>query len=171
MSLRNPFNALHRRALWYLAVKFLLSFLVLVYASNIPVTTTIYHAENGGVVNVTGNLTAIDKGLSKTSSTVSAAGTSCGSNVTFTGTPGTANTALTANHLIYTIQVNTTSNTPVSTCFTVTLTITPNGGSLTSYTVHIASAASVTPDQAINCEFDIGSALPASPYAFSVTVQ
>jgi hypothetical protein len=162
---------LRRRTLWFLAVKVILSFMVFAYAANVTITTTVYRAENGGLINVIGNLIALDRGVSKTTSAVAAAGTSCGSNVTFTGSLGTANAALALNHFVYSIQVNTTSNTPANTCFTVTLTITPNGGSLTSYTVYIASGASVTPDQTINCEFDIGSILPASPYSFSVAVQ
>jgi len=162
---------LRRKGLWVLAIKILLSFLVLVYASNITVTNTIYHAETGGVIRITNNLTATDKGMSKASSTLSAAGKSCQDNVTFTSTPATANTNVTAGHYVYAIQVNTTSNTPQTTCFTVTLTIIPNGGSLTNYIVYLASGGSVAPDQSVECQFDIGSLLPISPYSFTVAVQ
>jgi len=164
-------TVLRRKGLWVLAIKILLSFLVLVYASNITVTNTIYHAETGGVIRVTNNLTATDKGMSKASSTLSAAGKSCQDNVTFTGTPAIANTNITGGHFVYSIQVNTTSDTPQTTCFTVTLTIIPNGGVLTNYIVYLASGGSVAPDQTVECQFDIGSLLPISPYSFTVAVQ
>src|SRR6266571_3149217 len=132
---------LRRRTLWFVAVKVILSLMVFAYAANITITTTLYHAENGGLINVTNTLTAMDKGLSKAASTTSAAGTSCGSNVTFTGTPARAYTALTANNFTYTIQVNPTATTAPNTCFTVTLTISI-GGTLTSHTVYLATSAS-----------------------------
>ncbi len=161
---------LRRRTLWFVAVKVILSFMVFAYAPNITITTTLYHAENGGLINVTNTLTAMDKGLSKAASTISAAGTSCGSNVTFTGTPARANTALTANNFTYTIQVNTTATTAPSTCITVTLTISIDG-TTTSDTVYLATSASPTANQTIDCKFDIGGSLPTSPYTFQVVVK
>ena len=161
---------LRRRTLWFVAVKVILSFMVFAYAANITITTTLYHAENGGLINVTNTLTAMDKGLSKAASSISAAGTSCGSNVTFTGTPAAANTALTANNFIYTIQVNTTATTAPSTCFTMTLTISI-GGTLKSNMIYLATEALPTAGETIDCKFDIGSSLPTSPYTFQVTVQ
>lgn len=160
-----------RRATLYIAIKTILTLFVLVYAASIIATTTVHQAEIGGALTVTNNLKAMDKGFSKAGSTISAAGSSCASNVTFTGSPGVANTAITAGNIIYVVQVNTTASTATSTCFTVNLVITPSGGSQQSYTVYIATGSSVSADQTIDCKFDIGTSLPSSPYSFKVTVQ
>ena len=161
-----------RRATFYLAVKILLTMFVLVYAATIVTTTTTYQASMGGAVSVTNNLTAMDKGFAKAGSTISAVGTSCANNVTFTGSPGTANTALTAGRWVQNVQVNTTAATPVSTCFTVTLVLTPSGSSQTIYgPVYVATGSSVTSGQTIDCKFEVGSSLPVSPFSFQATVQ
>ena len=118
-----------RKAPLYLALKVLLALSVLVYAASIVTTTTTYQASVGGAIKVTNNLKAMDKGFSKASSTLSAAGTSCGANVTFTGSPDVANTATTAGNILYIVQVNTTASTATSTCFTANVVITPDGGS------------------------------------------
>lgn len=160
-----------RRATLYLALKVLLTLFVLVYAASIVTTTTTYQAAVGGAVSVTNNLKAMDKGFSKAGSTISAAGTSCANNVTFTGSPGIANTAITANNIIYVVQVNTTASTAASTCFTATLVITPSGSPQQTYTVYVATDSTPADDETIDCKFDIGSSLPTSPYSFKVTVQ
>ena len=160
-----------RKATLYLAVKVLLTLFVLVYAASIVTTTTTYQASIGGAVSVTNNLKAMDKGFSRAGSTLSALGTSCANNATFTGSPGVANTAITAGNITFIVQVNTTLTTANITCFTVNLIITPSGASQQSYTVYVATGLLVLPDQTIDCKFDIGSSLPTSPYSFKVTVQ
>ena len=160
-----------RRAPFYIAVKALLTLFVLVYAASIVTTTTTYQSAVGGSISVTNNLKAMDKGFSKASSTVSAAGTSCAANVTFTGSPDSANTAITAGNIIYIVQVNTTASADPTTCFTVNLVITPSGGSQLNQTVYIATGSSVPADQTIDCKFDTGTSLPTSPYSFKVIVQ
>lgn len=160
-----------RRATFYLAVKILFTMFVLVYAATIVTTTTTYQASMGGAISVTNNLEAMDKGFAKAGSTIAAAGTSCANNVTFTGSAGVANTAITTNNIIYVVQVNTTASTAASTCFTATLVITPSGSPQQTYTVYIATDSTPTNDETIDCKFDIGSALPTSPYSFKVTVQ
>ena len=171
VSLRDPFRTLHLRALWYLAAKFLLSFGVLVYASNITMTTTVYHVESGGVINVTVNLTAMDRGLSKTASMLSASGTSCASNVTLTGTPGNCHTVLTSNRLVYSIHGEHNFEHFSQHLFHCNANNHPQWWK--PHQLHgLHSQRSISdPDQTINCELDIGSALPTSPYSFSVTVQ
>lgn len=160
-----------RRATLYLAVKILFTMFVLVYAATIVTTTTTYQASMGGAVSVTNNLTAMDKGFAKASSTISATGTSCANNVTFTGSAGVANTAIITNNIIYVVQVNTTGSTAASTCFTAILVITPSGSPQQTYTVYIATDSTPANNETIDCKFDIGSALPNSPYSFKVTVQ
>jgi hypothetical protein len=175
MDLSRSISIARRRVSWYLAAKVIASLFVLAYATSFAVTPTVYHAENGGAITITGNLTATDKGINKTTVTLAPRGVTCsqtGSNVTFTtGTPGTANTNLTANHYVYSIQINATDNTPLLSCFSVTLTITPAGASPAVYVLNLATGSSVDPNQAIYCEFDIGSSLPTTPYSFSVAIQ
>ncbi len=172
MGLSKAISKVRRRASWYLAAKVILSLFVLASATSFAVTPTVYHAENGGAITVTGNLTATDRGINKTTETSQAIGATCGQNVTFTtGTLSVAHTNLTTNHYVYNIQVNATLSTPHSTCFSVTLTITPVGASSSVYVLYLASGTSPDPNQAISCEFDIGSTLPTSPYSFSVAVQ
>jgi len=160
-----------RRATLYLAVKTLLTLFMLVYAATIVTQTTTYQASMGGAVSVTNNLTAMDKGFAKAGSTISAVGSSCASNQTFTGSAGVANTAITANNMIYVVQVNTTASTAASTCFTATLVITPSGSPQQTYTVYIATDSTPVNNETIDCKFDIGSLLPTSPYSFKITVQ
>lgn len=160
-----------RKTTLYLTIKVLLTLVVLAYAATIVTTTNTYQASIGGAVSVTNNLKAMDKGFSIALVDSSAAGTSCAGNVTFAVTAGTANNAITSGHIIFLIQVNSTASTPPSTCFTVTLTITPSGGPQQTYTVYIATDSTPANNEIIDCKFDIGSALPTSPYSFKVTVQ
>ena len=107
----------------------------------------------------------MDKGFAKAGSTISATGTSCPNNQTFTGSAGVANTAITANNMIYVVQVNTTASTAASTCFTATLVITPSGSPQQTYTVYIATDSTPVNNETIDCKFDIGSSfqLPLTP--------
>ena len=168
------FSSFSKRIPWYVAAKVTLSLFFLVYATNLTITTTPYQAESGGRISFTNNLTAVDKGISKTLSNQTSAGTSCGpsgTNVTFTsGVPQTANTTLIANDYVYSIQVNTTAITATSSCFTVTLTVISGGGSST-YVLHLATGSTMSSDETVTCKFDIGPSLPTSPYSFSVAVQ
>ena len=111
------------------------------------------------------------KGFSKTSA-ASAAGTSCGSPVTF-GSGMVANNALTGGHIIFDAQVNTTATTPSSTCFTATFYLSTSIATQTTYgPIYLFTGATVTPGQAIDCKFDLGSSsLPASPFSYRVTVS
>ena len=162
----------HKSVPFFLGVKMVLTLTVLVNAATIVDTIYQKSGERGSHLTVTNNLLSVDKGVSKSASGLSAVGTSCGNNKTFTGTPGTANTAVIAGNIIYTVQVNTTATAPTSTCFTVTLVLSSNTGSQTSYgPVYIATGSSVTAGQTISCKFDVGTSYPAPPYSFKVTVQ
>lgn len=155
-----------------LVVKMVLTLAVLVSAVTIVDTVIQKSGERGSHLTVTNNLLSVDKGVSKSASGLSATGTSCANNVTFTGTPGTANTAITAANIIFTVQINTTATASTSTCFTVTLVLSSNVGSQTTYgPVYVATGSSVTADQTIDCKFDIGTLYPTPPYSFKVTVQ
>jgi hypothetical protein len=155
---------------WYFSAKVVLAILVLaVSAATITVMSTNYQAEMGSAYNVSNNLLVEDKGFSKPSSGTAATG-SCPSlgNVTFGPVPGAANNGITAGDIVYDVQVNATSNTPLVKCFTVTLSI---AGS-PDKSLTIASGILVLAGQTIDCKLDTGmTTLPASPFSFRVTVQ
>jgi hypothetical protein len=159
------------RALLCLLVKLSLSLLVVTYAADITSTTKTYYAENGGVISVTNNVTATDKGIARITSVGGIVSGTCGLNVTFGGTPRLANTTLTANDFAYTVEVTTTNSTPANTCLSVTLKITPASGAPLNETVYLATGQSVTENETVDCQFDIGPSLPVSPYSFIITVQ
>lgn len=166
-KVRRIFANFGRRVSLILFVKVVLSLTVLVYAVSISVTTSTYQAEIGSLVKVANNLLATDKGFTLAASGSSATGTSCSSPIIFGGSPGTANTAITGGHLVYDVQVNSTTNAPVSTKFNVTLVL----ASTTYGPLCIQTPASPANGQTIDCKFDVGTTLPSSPYSFKVTVQ
>ncbi len=157
---------------WYVLAKIILVLcIVAVSATTIVVTPTTYQAEVGGAVNVTNNLVAVDKGFFVASSGFASAGTSCFAPVFF-GVGSVANTAITAQHIVYDIAVNETGSTNVNTCYQATLVVTPNGGSATTYgPVFLKSTVSIFTTFRIDCEFDIGASAPSSPYSFQLTIQ
>jgi hypothetical protein len=166
-KVRRIWTSFAKRVSWILFVKVALSLAVIVYAASISVTTTTYQAEIGSAVKVANNLLATDKGFTLAGSGSSATGTSCSSPIIFGGSPGTANIAITASHLVYDVQVNSTTSAPVSTKFNVTLVL----ASTTYGPLCIQTPASPANGQTIDCKFDVGTTLPASPYTFKVTVQ
>jgi hypothetical protein len=147
--------------------KIFVSLAVLVYAASISLTTTTYQAEVGSLVIVANNLLATDKGFAPAVLGSSAAGTSCSSPIVFGAVPGTANTAITAGHLVYDVQVNSTSSATPNAKFNVTLTL----ASTTYNPLCIQDSASPVNGQTIDCKFDVGTTLPVSPYTFKVIVQ
>ena len=153
---------------WIFAAKLLLSLVAIVLAASISATSSTYQAEIGSAVNVVNGLLATDKGFSLAS--VASNGTSCSSPVTFGSSPGTASTNITAGHLVYDVQINSTTSTsvpPAGTKFNVTVVI----GSTPYGPVCIQTPLPSASGQTIDCKFDVGTALPASPYTFKVTVQ
>ncbi len=155
-----------------LFVKLIVILVVLVYAATMLTTTFQRSGESGNNVTVANDLLPSELGSSKASSGLTAAGTSCVNNVTFTGTAGTANAAVTSGDYVYAVQVNTTATTPASKCFAVTLIVYSNNGSPTNYSpVYIATGSTVTAGQTITCKFDIGTSLPPSNYSFKFIVQ
>jgi hypothetical protein len=157
---------LKRTALVF-AVRVGLALVTLVFAASISVTPTTYQAEIGSYVNVNNNLVATDQGFSFTTTASSAAGTSCASPIQFGPSPTTANTAITADHWIFTVQVNSTTSIAANATFTVSLTVaSANQGSLC-----IEGPSTPANGEVITCRFDVGSTLPTSPYTFQLTIQ
>lgn len=143
-----------------------------VFAATLAVTTTSFNGENGSYLPVNNQIVVTDKGFTKPSSTQTAAGTSCGSPITFSGSPSVANTPITANDIIFDAQSNTTASSPVSTCFTVTFIVFTSPTTRSTYgPVYISTGSTVTAGQTIDCKFDTGSTLPTSPFSFEVTVK
>jgi hypothetical protein len=169
MKLGSKVSGWVRRALTgYFSANLILAMIVLAaFGATITVTSKTYQGEIGSAVNVSNNLLIGDKGFLKPSLNTAATGSCPSGNVTFGVAPGTANNAITAGDIVYDVQVNATSSTPLRSCFTVTLSI--SGSPDKSLT--IASGTSVTAGWTIDCKLDIGStSLPASPYSFKVTV-
>ena len=162
------FRMLGRGSRWIFAAKLLLSLVAIVFAASVSVTSSTYQAEVGSAVNVANGLLATDKGFSLAS--VDSNGTSCSSPVAFGPSPGIANTNITTGHLVYDVQVNSTTSTsipPAGTRFNVTLVIGSNPYGPVCIQTPILSVSA----QTIDCKFDVGTALPASPYTFKVTIQ
>jgi hypothetical protein len=152
-------------------VKFVLVVVIIVYASSVT-TSTNYQGEKATYLSVNNGLLLLDKGFAKISSTIAAAGTSCGSPVSYGASPGVANTPLAAGNILFDTEANTTAISAVSICYSVTLYVSTSIANQTQYgPVYVATGSTVTPGQMIDCRFDVGIALPPSPYAFKVTVQ
>jgi hypothetical protein len=153
------------RGSWIFAAKLIVSLVAIVFAATISVTSSTHQAEIGSALSVTNGLVAMDKGFSV--SIAGSAATSCSSPVTFGAIPGTANTLITGGHLVYDVQVNSTTSATPNKNFTATLVLASN----TYGPVCIQTPASPANLQTIDCKFDVGTTLPASPYTFKVTVQ
>jgi len=162
---------LAEKGLLFVTVKVLLSLLLVTQAVVLQVSPTTQESLTGGSLNITSSLVGADKGFSKAgASSGQTAGPCPGSSVAFGASPGNATNAITASDIIYHVQVNTTDSTPPSTCFTVTLVITPSDDSPTTFNAYVSTGVSVVAGQTIDCKFDIGSSIPSSPFSFKVTV-
>ncbi len=152
-----------KRAAILFSARVCLALVTLVFAASITVSTTTYQAEIGSAFNITNQLTATDKGFSTVGSTIAA--TSCSTPTVFGVSTGIANDALTSGDQMYTVQVASTATTAQQ-GYNVTLVL----ASTTYGPVCIAQTGTPTAGQLINCEFDVGTTLPTSPYSFKVTV-
>ena len=167
MSKAHRFLRVAKRTSLVVVVKGLLALLAIVFAATITITPITYQAEFGSTQNVVSSLLATDKGFSLAPSSTAANGTSCSNPIIFGSSPRTANTTITAGHLVFDVQVNQTSSSPGSTSFNVTLYL----GSNTYGPLCIQTISSPVNGETIDCRFDVGQTLPPSPYAFKVTVQ
>ncbi|OLB46897.1 hypothetical protein AUI07_02690 [archaeon 13_2_20CM_2_53_6] len=150
-----------------MAAKVCLALLALVFAASVTVSTTTYQAQVGSTVNVTNSLLATDKGFTIATTGSSSSGASCSAPVTFGPSPGVANTDITAGHLVYDVQVNSTSTAQSNTQFNVTFVL----GSTVYGPLCIQTPSPSLDGQIIDCKFDIGSnSLPSSPYSFRVII-
>ena len=149
-----------------LGLKIAASMIALVFASSIIVSTTTYQAEIGSVLTVTNYLRATDKGFSLAAGASSANGTSCNSPVTFGPGGGIANTNITSGHLVFDVQINSTSGAPANTTYNVTFAL----ASITYGPLCIKTPMPSVDDQTIDCKYDVGISLPSSPYSYKVIV-
>lgn len=146
--------------------KLLLSLTAIVFAASINVTSSSLQGEIGSVMKFPTGMIATDKGFSAAPIAESSAGTSCTVPVIFNVLPGKANTTITAGDLVYDVQVNATTSAPTNQLFNVTLVI----GS-TAYGPLCVKTLVPAITETIDCRFDVGTQLPASPYTFKVTIQ
>ena len=156
-----------RKASWVFAAKVLLSLVILVFAASITVTTNTYQAEIGSSLNFPAGLIATDRGFSVALTGGAASGTSCTTPVVFGPAPGSANTTITAGHWAFLVRVNSTGSAPPSQKFNVTLVL----ASMPYGPLCIQDIGTPVSNQYIDCRFDVGTTLPASPYTFIVAVQ
>jgi hypothetical protein len=163
---------LFHRGTWVIGlVKLVFVVVIIVYASSVTSSTN-YQGEKGSYVSVNNGLLLLDRGYSKVPSTTAPTGTSCVSPVNFSGSPGVANTQLTAGDILFDVQANTTASSTISTCYSVSFYLSTSIANQTQYgPVYVATGGSVTVGQMIDCKFDIGLSLPSSPFSFRVTVQ
>ncbi len=153
---------------WVVAAKIFLALFTLVFAASITVNPTSYQAAVGSYLSVSNQLRATDKGFTLATSSSSDNGLSCSGPIVFSSTPGTANTNITAGHLVYNVQVNSTSSAMPSHNFNVTFVL----GASSYGPLCVQTPASPVDGQTINCEFDIGTnSLPSAIYSFKVVVQ
>ena len=158
----------------FFLLKLILSTVLLAYAATSSVTTTNYRAIIGGQLTVVSVLSGADRGFSKASSTIAANGASCpGTPIQFGLVPGTATPGITSGHMIYDVQLNTTGTTQANGCWQVKLTYTTNGGALTTVGPVWIGTGLVNPpiNEVIDCQFDMGSSLPFSPFSYAVIVS
>ncbi len=152
------------------AWKVFFSLILLVHAGVIPSGIITQRFVTGGALNLNSTLVGRDKGFSKANSGIGQAGQNCAAQVVFSSSPGTANNIITSGHIVYTVQLNTTSSTATNSCFTVTLTIT-SGGIQSSFSTNIGNGSTNTAGQTIDCKFDVGlTSLPTSPFSFHLSV-
>jgi len=161
-------KGLRIRASVLLFAKLATLMLVFAFASDLMVSTTIYQAEVGSFFNVTNVLLATDKGFSLAAGDSGGAGTNCSSAIIFGSTPEIANTLITRGHWVFDVQVNSTSNPSGSgKYFNVTFVLASN-----SYgPLCIKTPSPSLDNQYIDCKFDVGNALPSSPYTFKILIQ
>ena len=157
------------RIRWFVVAKVILSLVILVYAGSVMVTSTNYQAEIGSVTTFATGLPATDRGFNLTSTAISASttGTTCTTPTIFSVSPGVANNAIAAGHLLFDVRINQTSSATPATKFNVTFAL----GATTFASLCIQTLLTPVNGQIIDCKYDVGASLPSSPFTFKVTVQ
>src|SRR5260370_10213960 len=112
--------------------KLVLVVVIIVYASSVT-TSTNYQGEKATYLSVNNGLLLLDKGFAKISSTTAAAGTSCGSPVSYGASLGVSNTPLAAGKILFDAEANQTCISTVSTCYSVKLYLSTSIANQTQY--------------------------------------
>lgn len=157
------FSIALRKGGWLFAARVILSLVVVGFAANVVVTTSSYQAEVGSLVNVPGVLVVTSISYFKASA--SSAATSCSVPVLFGLSGQVASTSITSGDWVYDVRVNSTASTPILTFYNVSFAL----GSTSFGDVCTESAGSVNSNLFIDCKYDVGTTLPASPYSFKIT--
>ncbi len=161
---------------WIIAALILSLSVSSVYAiSSITVVHRTFNAMLAGNQQVSGDISAVDQGFFPILADEAPRGDSIATAVVFPSTPNTgigANTALKAGDWGFTVFIQPTASTPVSTTFKVVLQISRScscPGLVSPLVVYIATGATVDPTTSISTSFDIGPELP-TPVAYLVTI-
>lgn len=152
-----------RKTSWVFAARVILSLVVVGFAANIVVTTSSYQTEVGSVVSVPNVLVVTSISYFKASA--NSAATSCSTPILFGLSGQVASTSITSGDWVYDVRVNSTASTPILTFYNVSFAL----GSTSYGHTCTESAASVNSNLFIDCKYDVGTVLPASPYSFKIT--
>src|SRR5712691_8244968 len=161
---------------WVLAGLILSLSVSSVYAiSSVTVLHRTFDAMLAGNQQVAGDISAVDQGFFPILADDIARGGSIATAISFPGPNSgvSANTALKAGDWRFTVFLQPTANTPVSTTFSVVLQISrfcSCPGLVSPLVVYIATGATVDPTSAISVSFDIGPDLP-TPVAYLATIS
>src|SRR3989442_4874228 len=142
-----------------------------VYAlTTVRFTSTILQAFEGATIIDRASITIQDQGLSVLNVAVSAAGTAQGTPVVFSSSNPFVSNGVPVGDWALSVLLFTTSSTPASQTFTVTLGFVTAGPVGTPIRLYVATGATVTPGNAVAIYFDLGSTL-ANPFTYTLTVQ
>jgi hypothetical protein len=135
------------------------------FAANVTVTSSTIQSENGVVFNVNGGFTAASNGFSVVQSTASAS-----TQPATWSSGGTVQTALTAGHWYYSLNLTIAAAASPSTTYTVTVSWNTGSGYSTLGTLQVTTPASITAGQMMYFYMDTGLTTFSAPVAMTVTV-
>jgi hypothetical protein len=138
-----------------------------VYAATVTVAPHMFEAILGGAIINHSSINAVDEGFEVYPVDIAAAGTSASSPVTFG--LATATNGVTTGHWVLFIALFATATTPAATNFVVTLQMF-NGAARQTFTLYIATGASVVSGTEVDCAFDLGTSLNPT-ITYTLTVQ
>jgi len=173
-TFRKPSGKRRLRLRYLLPLLFIVAFSVISYAASVTVVSTTYQSVGGVYYNVVGAFTPSNNGFF-----VSSAGTAavaCATGLWGAGPPyPTCQTALTAGHWYYSLNLVLTASATASTAYTLTVQWTQNGGALNTLgTLSVTTPATVTAGNGITVYLDLGATYGTTftaPAGLTITVQ
>jgi hypothetical protein len=136
------------------------------YATNVQVYTTAYQSQYGISYNVSASFTAIDQGFSTIAVSQAASTQPC---LWINGT--SCNTALTSNHVQFSLILKLKTPPILVTVFTLTVKWSQLGGAQTTMgQLTVSVSALATAGQQVTFQIDTGSSVFTTPLSVDVTV-